>query len=360
MMKRSQDPLFAPDKRRHPAVGFFTLLIVFLLAVILIFNHINNNRVNLIRQSVTITNLPSAMENYLILHISDLHGQFFGPQQERLAAALEGASYRMVCITGDVCAPDGSYDAFLRLLSLFDEGTLIYFIPGDEDPPPILNVPHDGNEVKADYILAAEAMGAVYLDAPRKITVGDVNCWIEPAWCYSLDTASSEAAVSGRIAELEKTDASPERDASLAAAQYQLDQLQRIRAARRETLESDMHIALTHVPLSAETRQELRDWIGTENDSYVRQISLVLSGHYNAGQWRLPGIGPIYMPAGVSPDHSGWFPGEDNLCGLSYSYSITQYISPGLGASEALGLPAVRFLNTPSVTQITLTGRMTD
>ncbi len=359
-MKRYQDPLFAPEKRRHPAVGFFTLLIIFLLAVILLFNHINNNRVNLIRQSVTITNLPSAMENYRILHISDLHGQFFGPQQERLAAALDGASYRMVCITGDVCAPDGSCDAFLRLLSLFDAEIPIYFIPGDEDPPPILSAPHEGTEVKADYILAAEALGAVYLDAPQKITVGSVNCWIEPAWCYALDTASSEAAAEDRIAALEKEDASSERDASLAAAQYQLDQLQRIRSARRETLETDLHIALTHVPLSIETRQELREWIGTDNDSYVRQISLVLSGHYNAGQWRLPGIGPIYMSAEVNPDQSGWFPGDENIDGLSYAYSITQYISPGLGASKALSLPDIRFLNTPSVTQITLTGRMTD
>lgn len=359
-MKRYQDPLFAPEKRRHPAVGFFTLLVVFLLAVILLFNHINNSRVNLIKQSVTITNLPSAMENYRILHISDLHGQFFGPQQERLAAALEGASYRMVCITGDVCAPDGSYDAFLRLLSLFDDGTLIYFIPGDEDPPPILNATHDGSEVKADYVLAAEAMGAIYLDAPQKITVGSVSCWIEPAWCYALDVSASEIAVAERILTLNREAASPERSASLAAAQYQLDQLQRIRSARRETLESDLHIALTHVPLSTETRQELRAWIGTENDSYVRQISLVLAGHYNAGQWRLPGVGPIYMANESGADHAGWFPGDDNVSGVSYAYSITQYISPGLGASEALGLPAVRFLNTPSVTQITLTGKMTD
>ena len=359
-MKRYHDPLFAPEKKRHPVLSFFLLLIIFLLAVIFLFNHINNSRVNLLRQSITITNLPGSMENYRILHISDLHGQFFGQQQERLAATLEGANYRMVLITGDVCAPDGSYDAFLRLLSILGDDVPVYFIPGDEDPLPILNTPHAGGEAKADYILAAEEMGAIYLDAPQKITIGSVTLWLDPTWVYSLDVAASEAAVSERIAELEAEDDSPERDAFLAAAQYQLDQLRRVRAARQETLETDLHIALTHVPLTHEAREELRAWTGTDNDSYVRQISLVLAGHYAAGQWRLPGFGPIYMPLTESAENTGWFPGDSDLVGLSYAYSVTQYISPGLGASRALGLPPFRFLNTPAVTQITLTGRMTD
>ena len=38
---------------------------------------------------------------------------------------------------------------------------------------------------------------------------------------------------------------------------------------------------------------------------------------------------------------------------------IPQYISPGLGTSAAIDLPPIRIFNTPAVTILTLTGRLT-
>ena len=45
--------------------------------------------------------------------------------------------------------------------------------------------------------------------------------------------------------------------------------------------------------------------------------------------------------------------------GLANMMGIPQYISPGLGTSAAIDLPPIRIFNTPAVTILTLTGRLT-
>ena len=47
------------------------------------------------------------------------------------------------------------------------------------------------------------------------------------------------------------------------------------------------------------------------------------------------------------------------MVGLSSYHGIPQYISPGLGTSAAIDLPPIRIFNTPAVTILTLTGRLT-
>ena len=358
-MKRFNDPLFAPERRRHPALTFTLLLLLVLVVTILVMNHVSNSRVNLLSQTVSIAALPSSLENFRILHISDLHGQFFGAHQERLALTLANARYNIVCITGDVTGKDGSIDAFLDLLDLFQGKAPVYFIPGDEDPPAILATPHGNPSAKADYILAAEAHGAIYLDAPEKISVGNATIWLSPERSYTLDIPFAEAALTDRLEELKTEAETPDREAAITAVQYQLEQLDRVRAARRETTEDDIHIALTHHPLLPDMLQSLQEWTATDNDAYVRFIALVLAGHYVGGQWRLPVLGAVRVPASAGKG-DGWFPGDTGVLGLSSFHGIFQYISPGLGASAAIGLPGFRLFNIPAVTVLRLTSKLTD
>ena len=357
-MKRSQDPLFAPEPKQHTTLVFILLVLIIFVSMILVLNHINNSRVTLVTQSVTVPSLSSSMNNFRILHISDLHGQYFGVHQERLQLALNEARYDIVVITGDVTAPDGDDGAFLRLLELFEGKKPVFFIPGDEDPAPIVSRPGNGDSAKAPYILRAEEKGAVFLDAPYRMEFGKHALWLWPERLYTLDIDNSEATVATRQAELESQPETEERDAQLRAVRYQGDLLARIRAARRITKADDIHIALSHYPLSLDAMTTLREWTDSGNDAYVSSVSLVLSGHNNAGQWRLPFVGAVRGPAGEGK--SGWFPGDKGVVGLISYQGIPQYISPGLGASRAVGLPAFRLFNTPKVTQITLTTRMTD
>ena len=358
-MKRYRDPLFAPEKKRHGTLVFVLLLMIIFLGMILVLNHINNSRVTLVTQAVTVPQLSSQMNNFRILHISDLHGQFFGAHQERLQLAIREARYDIVVITGDVTGKGGDDSAFLALLDLFEGKKPVYFIPGDEDPAPIVSQAGASESAKAPYILRAEEHGAIYLDVPQRLAFGDRAIWLWPERMYTLDIGNSEATVATRQAELEGEPASPERDAQLRAVQYQGDLLSRIKAARRITKADDVHIAVTHHPLSLEALTNLREWTESDNDAYVSSVSLVLSGHYNAGQWRLPGVGAVKVPESAGKG-SGWFPGDMGVVGLSSYQGIPQYISPGLGASHAVGLPAFRLFNTPQVTQITLTTRMTN
>lgn len=357
-MRKAIDPLFDDEeKRRHPVLVFILLLTLLFAVTVAVLNTINNSRVDLLRQSVTVANLPSGLENFRILHISDLHGLYFGPHQEQIKTALGSARYDMVCVTGDITGPDGDVSAFLELISAFD-GAPVFFIPGDEDPAPLVSTPHAGDSPKADYILAAESKGAVYLDSPLKIVKGKSAFWLTPEWIYTLNVDAAEEAYEKRLEELKAEDASPERDAALLCVEYQVRQLARIRAAWQETLD-DVHIALTHVPLRPDAAQALREWTLTDNDAHVHSIALVLGGHYTAGLWRVPGIGAVRAPEDSGLGSGGWFPEDRLVVGFDTLNGIPQYISPGLGVSAAVGLPPIRLFNTPAVTIITLTSKLT-
>ena len=358
-MRYTEDPLFADGRRRHPALTLFLLLILTVSVIVLVLNHINNSRVDLLRETVTVPNLPASLEGYRILHISDLHGLFFGKNQERLRDTLAAARYDAVCITGDVTGKDGSADAFLALIGLFDpEATPVYFILGDEDPSALAIQP-DGSGPKREFIREAEALGAVYLDAPVKLVSGKTSLWLSPEWAYTLDITGLDAQYEQRLNQARDLPDSPEKEGSVKYWAYQLELLERLRSARREMLEGDVHVAVTHHPLQLSALQTLQEWTSTDNDSYVRTVSLVLAGHYVGGQWRLPGVGAVRAPLSAETGGGGWFPEDIRVTGLSSFLGIPQYISPGLGTSREIGLPPFRLFNTPAVTVLTLTSRLT-
>ena len=122
---------------------------------------------------------------------------------------------------------------------------------------------------------------------------------------------------------------------------------------RKEILPTDIQVALTHTPLTREYVADLVSWGGKEDTFSMRYASLILAGHYNGGQWRLPFVGAVHVP------ELGWFPEDSKIVGLSTVNGIPQYISPGLGTSAAAGLPPIRLFNTPTVTLITLTSKLT-
>ena len=152
---------------------FIIFMCLFILSSIIALNFINNGRIVVKHVSVTITALPKNLENFRILHISDLHGKEFGASQSTISTMLRQQHYNAVCITGDVCRPDGDYDAFIKLIDLFS--VPVYFVAGGEDPDPIAAVSQQSENVKAQYILEAEEHGAIYLDHPEKTILAEVN-----------------------------------------------------------------------------------------------------------------------------------------------------------------------------------------
>lgn len=356
-MRRERALFQEKEKKNVSGCMVYPLLLMLVIAVVVALNMVNSGRVLLLKQDVTVPSLSSDLEKYRILHISDLHGNEFGADHSTLENLLKGTSYRAVCITGDVCAKDGSYDSFLKLLDLFPSEIPVFFVAGDEDPEPILTTSHGSDSVKAEYVLAAEAKGAIYLDAPYKLTVDKGNIWFCPESIYGLDIDSTRAAYQTRRAQLTKGQEQylPDNAAQIRAIDYRLDVLARIESAKREMKPADAQIALTHYPLSSETLHLLQQWSGTEEGDFLRSVSLILAGHYNAGQVRLPLLGALKAPSSAG---GKWLPDDETMVGLNTIHGVTQYISPGLGISKEYLIP-LRIFNTPAITLITLTSRMT-
>lgn len=354
--RRKNAYIFAPEQSPKSPRGFFTgLLILILLAAALLtaYNFVLGRQVKVETQKVSVMGMDKNLEGFTILHISDLHGARLGDKQETLRKALEGKSYQAVCLTGDMVGASGDVEAFMELLNVLDHSVPVFLIAGDSDPAPIQFSAHGSAGVYADFIQAAVDKGVIYLDAPYQMTLTkDTSVWFVPEYQYSLDAASMAAAYQNQWNQVLQNGLQDTADgaAAIRACQYQLDAIQRLQAAQKNMKAGQLQIALSHHPLEIEYIRTMFAWSGKETVMSLRNASLVLSGHYAGGQWRLPGLGAVYIP------DLGWFPEELKYVGMNRINSVNQYISPGLGASDFYPFPG-RFLNPPAVTLITLTAK---
>ena len=355
--------LFAPQKKRHP--GRLVALLLFLLTagIVLGLNAVNNSQISLQKLQVSIAGMNQRYEGFTILHISDLHGRHFGEGQERLYQQIRLERYHAVCLTGDMTGKDGDYSALLELLDRMPSDVPVFLIPGDEDPEALNGrVPQRG--VKADFITLAEEKGAIYLDSPQKVTFQGQTLWFSPASLYMTDLQAADFSLKARREELEAMRLAgfigPEDEAALRAVDYQLKALERTQAARQEMKPDDVYVLMSHLPLNSEDVAGMQEGDRLERHAinFPGRISLILSGHWNNGQWRLPLLGPVYMPLS-SRGLSDWMPAGGEAAGLAMVHGVPQYISPGLGASSVYPwwMP-MRLFNRPQITLLTLTNRL--
>ena len=362
MAKRYDDNLFAQDRKGRTGLLIASVVLLILLGMVFIYNLFYNTRPTLHKQSVTINDLPSSLEGFKILHISDLDGQLFGSMQEQLLSAIGSQSYQAVCVTGDITDSKGNPRALVRLMSGLKADIPVLFIAGDEDPQPVVLAEDGVSFAYAPYIRTLQDAGAVYLDAPYAVTHNGATVWFAPEMLYSLDVEASRTAALKRVEELTAEAYSDTQAFHLASARYTLDRFSRLEEAQKTMTASDIYVALTHVPLSSTAMRNLHDSYANGNSIYIDGVSLVLAGHYNAGQWRIPALGALYVPPAFSLSRTGFFPDEHGLTGLQSMMGVTQYVSPGLGASDDYPFPLNmgRFLNRPAVTLITLTNKLTN
>ncbi|MBQ8082540.1 MAG: metallophosphoesterase [Clostridia bacterium] len=363
MRYKERELSFAPEQIRHGGrrLFIFLLILVMLIGAVLIVNIVINGQVQLVSQSVSSPFLSSSMEGFKILHISDLHGARFGAQQHGIEARIQNLKYNCVVITGDSVAPNGDYTALIEVLDLIDDKVPVFLIAGDEDPAPILTAAGSGYNVKADYILAAERHGAIYLDTPYLMTVGKSNLWICPATTYTMDADTTRRSMEASRRELTEREETADQQAALRAVDYWLDVIDRTEEMRAQMKTGDFKICVSHAPFTAETIDTLRYQENGDLRNNAKPVTLVLAGHYNNGQAHLPGLGPILVPARVGIyDTDRWFPGTTRLSGVSTLSGITQYVSPGLGSAAVYAPFSFRFLNPPALTLLTLTTKMVD
>ena len=359
MSRRKNKYIFAPDKR-YREYGHRvrnTVLVVLALAVVLFFvaNFIISHQVKLVSMKLTVLNLPEDLEGYSILHLSDLHGAELGQQQAAIAAALGQTRYSCVVMTGDMLGENQETGPLLDLIALMPAETPKYYIPGDTDGDALDSWAHGSLSVYTEWADLLRAAGVTILDRPVSETRGKGTIWFVPEELYTLDLDRMKEIYQGQLAEMSRkaTGLTADDAARRRVLEYELVRLDEIRTLREQFQPEDIQIVLTHTPLTAEYIRELAVWGSKEETFAMRYASLILAGHYNGGQWRIPWKGAVYVP------ELGWFPDDELISGLSFPDGIPQYISPGLGSDPHYGNMSGRIFNPPTVTLITLTRKST-
>ena len=356
MARRKAEYIFVPDKPKRNGFGCLFTVLAMVLAIGLagfFYNMATNNRIQLMEEKVSVMGLNRAYEGFTVLHISDLHASAMGGNADMWTSVLFGKKWDAVVMSGDMVGSGGDFEPLLALIHILQQlkpSAPIYLIAGDDDPAAVPSTPRGTPEALADWVRVAQTAGAIYLDAPVAQTVGKKTVWFVPESLYGMDAAGSAASLQTQKEAMEAQGQQYEVEGGAAyrALCYRLDAMQRTVEAQKQMLSSDLQIAVSHAPLEKEYIRTSIEWADDSQALNFKAIDLLMAGHYCAGQWRLPGAGPIYVP------EVGWFPGDEGIVGMQRVNSINQYISPGVGASEYYPIKG-RFLNNPAVTLLKFT-----
>lgn len=353
--KQRNQYVFARDSRRfrrpHHALRVLIVVILLLGLTFYVSNFTVSNRVKVEEERITILNLPVDLEEYSILHISDLHGARFGENQKAIKTALGNMRYSCVVMTGDMLGENGDVEPLLELIAVLSPDTPKYLIPGDMDGPLTDTDAHGSLSPYADWAVRVQEAGVILLDRPMSETRGKGTIRFVPEEIYMLDLDATEAVYKKQLSALNEGSSSLTADeaARIRALEYELERIAEVRELKKEFKPEDIQIVLSHTPLTEDYLKNIISWTDKESYFSVRYASLILAGHYNGGQWRVPWVGPVYVP------ELGWFPKDSQVRGLSYLGDVPQYISPGLGSDPHYEHQPGRVYNSPVITKITLT-----
>lgn len=352
-MARRQQYIFSEQPRRGRGL-LIGLLVFLLLAAALLFtaNLAMTHTVAYTREYVTISNLPTGLDNFTILHLSDLNGAQLGEKQSAVKKAIGSRTgYGAVVLSGNMVGKSGDVQPLLDLLAQLPLGTPVLLLPGDGDPALYATTAHASLSAYADWAQQLIDAGVILLDEPHAITAGKATIWFTPESLYTMDTVSTEKAWQNQIdilsAQIEPLTA--DQSALKRTAEFQVQRMQRIRETIASMQEKDIQVAVSHMPLTKESVAESRAW-ATSKVFTMSRVSLILSGGYCAGQWRIPGVGAVYVP------ELGYFPEDGAIVGMGYLSGVWQHISPGLGAgADYPWFMPMRLFNSPGATMLVLT-----
>ena len=355
MGRRQNKYIFAREENRYARARRFRnvvlLFIPILLAALLVGNFMVSRRVVFDDFRLTVLNLPEDLEQYSILHLSDLHGARYGRRQKAIETALGTSRYSCVVMTGDMLGDNHDVEPLLELVALMPATTPKYYVPGDMDGDYLDSRAHSSLSVFTDWAVRLQQAGITILDRPVSETRGKGTIWFIPEDLYNVNLDNLEDVYRKQLASMNERASSltPDDAARVRVLEYELQRIADIRERSAMIAAGDIQVVLTHTPLTEEYVRSMFSWSAKEEFFSMRYASLILAGHYNGGQWRIPFVGPIYVP------ELGWFPPDSEVKGLNYPNGIPQYISPGLGSDPHYQYQPGRLFNSPTITRITLT-----
>ena len=353
-MRRRETFVFATDLNRHRGRTLLRVLLALMPLLLLagfLLNYIQSHQVVYTSERVAVPNLPNDLENYSILHLSDLHGSELGENQVLFRNSIRNASSSVIVMTGDMLGKDGEIEPLLDLIAVLPEGTPKLYLPGDEDPAYLDTYAHSSLSPLSDWAEQLVASGVTILDEPVLFTRGrngSARIWFIPEEIYTLNLENMETSYQTQLKALNaKSSLSPDEAAMKRVMEYQTARVSRIRSSIKSMKETDVQVVVSHAPVTESYLSTVSGLRGSSSFS-LRNAALILSGHYCGGMWRLPFGGPIFV------EDFGWFPPDDGICGWMWLGGIPQYISPGLGASRLVSWQPFRLFNSPAATRLVL------
>lgn len=312
---------------------FFIIIFVVSIISLSIYTYLDNNRIILVQETIPINNLPEEFEGFTILQITDLHERRFGDNQEKLLEVINSVDYDAIVFTGDMLDDPKSknYEPVYTLLEGISNKDMAFFVPGNTDPESYIIGP-DYPKEKDDFVNGMEERGVQLLGSVQKVER-------EEAALYFTYFENSIKIENNRLRNKIKNSTQQKR---LYSELSTLDTL----------TESDTLIALNHYPIPDAKIDDLKN----DEEFVFRNYDLIIAGHYHGGQIRLPFVGALFVP---EPYYlgDGLFPPRNRVKGLWDYQGIQQYVSTGLGSSDAISFLKFRFLNPPEINVLTLTGK---
>ncbi len=355
-MRRDKNQyIFASDSvrfhRTHRFRNAVLVILPILIAAVLITNVMVSRHVKLEEVRLTVLNLPADLEQYSILHLSDLHGARYGEKQKAIETALGSSRYSCVVMTGDMLGKNHDIEPLLELIALMPAETPKYYIPGDTDGDYLDSRAHSSLSIYTEWAVRLQEAGVTILDRPVKETREKGTIWFVPEELYAVDLDMLEEVYQGQLDSMNARAAALSADeaARIRVLEYELERIADIRESKKEFAAGDIQVVLSHTPLTEEYIRDVTAWSGKEDFFSIRYAGLILAGHYNGGQWRIPFAGAAFVP------ELGWFPKDEEVQGLSYPEGIPQYINKGLGSDPHYEWMQGRLFNPPVLTRITLT-----
>lgn len=218
---------------------------------------------------VVLDQLPPKFEGFTILQLSDLHGKQFGDGQRLLLDVIDGLSYDVVAITGDMsdgyqASPDD--EAFFALVEGLPPEKDVFYVEGNTGPWAVEWVyPGLADGKLTEVGQRMDDAGIQTLLEPVAIERGDARLWIELGYEPFINQQ-----LSGQM-----------------SSQHEKQDLETARAYGRSLLarlselpESEVLIGITHVPFSVAEATDMPE----NRPAY----DLLIAGHYHGGQIRIP------------------------------------------------------------------------
>ncbi|MCL7746093.1 metallophosphoesterase [Halalkalibacter alkaliphilus] len=319
--------------RKVGGKGMLGLLLLFV--VLIIYTVWDNQRIIVVEQEIVIEHLPEGFDGFTILQITDLHEREFGKNQASLIEKVNSVKYDAIVFTGDMLDSNAStnYRPFYQLIEGIHNKTHALYVPGNADPNNYFLHPTRPFE-KDEFIKGMEHRGVKLLESIY--TINDEAG-------AAIQFVEFDIAVKNKEIYLNRPE--PNNEAYKAYMDHQKQLFDEMESLDK----SNVTIALSHYPIV----DRRIDYMASSPQFMFRQFDLLLAGHYHGGQIRLPFIGALFVPEPWY-DRRGILPPRDRVKGLWEYRGIQQYVSTGLGSSDAIPMLRFRFLNPPEINILTL------